>query len=243
LIRRFNRFELKYFISTRTRDLLWQEMRSNMSLDREGDEEGGYQVTSLYHDTYDLACYRAKIDGLNFRRKLRVRRYGTTVAGTNPPVMVEIKQRINRTTQKRRVALPLDEAYALCEGRLERSFEDPLDKAVADEVTYLVLTMQLAPKCVISYKRKALVGSAFEPGLRVTFDEHLTVNDARNGLSTEGEPQRFIPPDRAVLEVKSNDVVPIWLSRLLAASSCQLVRFSKYCAGIAHLRKGIRWTS
>jgi SPX domain protein involved in polyphosphate accumulation len=242
VIRRFNRFELKYVISAETRDRLLQDMRSNMSPDREGDDAGVYRVTSLYYDTYDLSCYRAKIDGLNFRRKLRVRRYGS-MQGENPLVMVEIKQRINRTTQKRRVALSLAEAYALCEGHLERTFEDPLDKAVADEVTYLVLTLQLTPKCVISYRRTALTGSKFEPGLRVTFDENLQVCDARNGISPGASQHRFIGADRAILEVKTNDVVPIWLSRLLAAHSCQVVRFSKYCAGIANLRKGDRWTS
>ena len=74
MIRRFNRFELKYVIASELRDRLWDEMRLHMSPDREGGDAGIYRVTSLYHDTSIFACYRAKLDSINFRRKLRIRR-------------------------------------------------------------------------------------------------------------------------------------------------------------------------
>ncbi len=252
MIRRFNRYELKYVVDAAVRDRLLPQLSLHMSPDREGSEDGTYRVNSLYHDTFDLRCYRAKLDGLNYRRKLRIRRYGSMEAGLEPVVMVEIKQRINRTTQKRRIAMPLEDAYALCDGRLDPSFSDPLDQSVAEEVSYLVGSLQLGPKCVISYRRRALVGSRYEPGLRVTFDEDLQVSDASRGVEEGAERYRFLPADKTILEVKTNDVVPIWLSRLLAAHACTLSRYSKYCAGIAHLRgpvrharaeKDNRWTS
>jgi hypothetical protein len=234
MIRRFNRYELKYLIPGAVRDAMIPSMLGYMQPDREGGPDGAYAVTSLYYDTFDLSCYRAKIDGINYRRKLRIRRYGA--ASADRPVMVEIKQRINRTTQKRRLALPLDRAYALCDGGLDERFEDPLDQSVAEEVAFLVGARQLGPKCVISYRRRAFVGSSFEPGLRITFDENLRVSDASRGLSDGAARHLFLRPDCAVLEVKSNDVVPLWVSRLLAAHSCTVVRYSKYCAGIARLR-------
>jgi len=242
MIRRFNRYELKYRVSVEDRDAMLPIMLGYMLPDKEGAADGVYQVTSLYHDTYDLSCYRAKIDGINYRRKLRIRRYGES--GGTSPVMVEIKQRINRTTQKRRVALPLDQAYQLCEGRLDRKFDNPLDDAVAQEVSFLVGAQQLSPKCVVSYRRRALVGSQYEPGLRITFDENLTVSDASRGLEDGAPRVSFLQPDHAILEVKANDVVPLWVTRLLASRSITVIRFSKYCAGIARLRneRG-RWTS
>lgn len=236
MIRRFNRYELKYKIRVDDRDRLLEVMLGHMRPDKEGSADGIYQVTSLYYDTYDLAAYRAKLDGINYRRKLRIRRYGPHVPGGK--VMVEIKQRINRTTQKRRLAIPLADAYALCDGDLDRRFEDPLDQAVAEEVGFLVGAEQLSPKCVVSYRRRALVGGDFEPGLRITFDEMLTVSDASRGLEEGAERVSFLPPHQAILEVKSNDVVPLWVSRLLANRSIQVIRFSKYCSGIARLRSG-----
>lgn len=236
MIRRFNRYELKYMVTAADRDAMLQEMLGYMKPDREG-VDGCYDVSSLYHDTYDLSCYRAKIDGINYRRKLRIRSYGPVPAGTNPKVMVEIKQRINRTTQKRRLALPLREAYALCsDGTLARPLEDDLDRATAEEIQFLVGAQQLSPKCVISYRRQALMGSAYEPGLRITFDEDLRVSDASRGLELGAEQLRFLRPDRLILEVKMNDVMPLWITRLLASRSVTVIRFSKYCAGMARMR-------
>lgn len=236
MIRRFNRYELKYLITAAQRDLLLPTIHSHMDPDTEGSPTGQYEVNSLYHDTWDLACYRAKIDGINYRRKLRIRRYGPLESGGNPKVMVEIKQRINRTTQKRRLALPLDQAYQLCEGDLEPHFENRLDQQTAEEILYLVGALQLTANCLISYRRRAFVGSRYEAGLRITFDEHLRVAPPTYGLSAGAPQSHFLPPDWSVLEVKSNDVMPLWVSRLLAAHSIKVARFSKYCAGIARLR-------
>lgn len=36
----------------------------------------GYPVWSVYYDSSDLRFYWEKIEGLKFRRKLRIRRYG-----------------------------------------------------------------------------------------------------------------------------------------------------------------------
>ena len=52
---------------------------------------GGYPVTSLYYDTQSLRFYWEKIEGLKFRRKLRIRLYGCpSDAVDETPVYVEI---------------------------------------------------------------------------------------------------------------------------------------------------------
>jgi hypothetical protein len=59
----------------------------------------GYGVWSVYYDTRQLRFYWEKIEGLRFRRKLRVRHYGDRFGVTeDTPVFVEIKQRVNRVT-------------------------------------------------------------------------------------------------------------------------------------------------
>jgi hypothetical protein len=113
MIRRFNRFELKYLVTSAQRDLLLPDIAARMVIDREGSQTGHYRVTSLYYDTDDFAFARSKREGIKYRRKVRVRIYGDR---TEPDgeAMLEIKQRINRTVQKRRVAHPLPEALAIC---------------------------------------------------------------------------------------------------------------------------------
>ncbi len=167
---------------------------------------------------------------------MRVRIYGLDADPERVTAMLEIKQRINRTVQKRRIALPLHRAYALAAGQGESVWKDPQDAAVAQEIEFLVRTMQLRPTCVISYLRTAWVGSEYEPGLRITFDQELT-GRAPDRLLGEGTPHHyFSPPEYLVMEVKANDAVPVWVSRMLARHGCQLRRISKYCAGLAKLR-------
>ena len=236
MIRRFNRFELKDVIPASVRDDLLDTLRAGVSPDPQGGAEGAYRVTSLYYDTRDLACFRAKLDGVKFRRKVRVRRYGGATGSPEAEVMVEIKQRINRTTQKRRIALTLREAYALCSGELKREWTDAGDAAVAGEVEFLALALQLRPACVIGYLRQAFVGSRYEPGLRITFDYGLWSSSASHGLAEGAMRYSILPPNWMVLEVKADHSIPLWVSNLLARHRVELSRFSKYCTGLKRLQ-------
>jgi SPX domain protein involved in polyphosphate accumulation len=235
MIRRFNRFELKYLVTAPLRDALLPEIRERMTPDLEGSDRGVYRVTSLYFDTPDLAFFRAKREGIKFRRKLRIRIYGNHVPGSDPQAMVEIKQRINRTVQKRRLALRCSQASALCGGDFHDPIADARDSEVAWEVEFLVRSLHLSPTCVITYVRHAFLGGAYEPGLRVTFDEGLRCSGPERGLEAT-ELFHFLPPDRLVLEAKVNEAIPLWFVRLLARHSIPLQRYSKYCEGLAHLR-------
>jgi len=110
----FNRFEIKYLVPQTQADGLRTELGRHMDEDAYSGATG-YPITSLYYDTAHLRFYWEKIEGLRFRRKLRVRHYGTADDLTaDSPVFVEIKQRVNRVTQKRRVCLPYRDALRLC---------------------------------------------------------------------------------------------------------------------------------
>ena len=233
---RFNRFELKYGVPARIAERLTLELLANMTPDPEGDATGAYAVTSLYYDTRELDFFRAKKEGIKFRRKLRVRRYGPVGAGGAGDVAVEIKQRINRTTQKRRVELPLEQALALCSGESIATPEDPAEAATVSEIEFLVRSLSLQPVCAVGYQRQAFRGSRYEPGLRVTLDRSLWVRDPSFGLHDAGPRHVFLPAAEAILEVKANEAVPLWTARMLASHGVELVRYSKYCQGVRLLR-------
>jgi SPX domain protein involved in polyphosphate accumulation len=236
MIRRFNRYELKYVIHVFQKKALVEDLRHFVELDSHGDVRGRYPVTSLYYDSPGFDFYRSKVDGIRFRRKVRLRVYPAGGPGAVTDGMVEIKQRINRTVQKRRVRLPLDRAYELCEGDLEVDSFSGLDRETASEVQYIVRTMQLRPVCVISYHRQAFVGSRYEPGLRITFDTSL--KSRTHGLRVEEKAVNhyFLSPSWCILEVKVNDFIPTWVNALLAKHGCMLQRVSKYCAGLETCR-------
>lgn len=248
MIRRFNRFELKYLVHTRERDAIIEDMAGYTLPDPHGDQ-GTYRVTSLYYDSHDLTAYWSKLDGLKYRRKLRLRVYGSERFGDQSFASAEIKQRINRTVQKRRLPLSLAEAYALCEGQGLSREVDAADAQVASEIDFMVQSQQLQPACVISYLRRAYMGDSYNAHLRITFDEDLTGSSPEHGVNGGALTRHIAPLGWSVMEVKVDETVPIWVCRMLARHQCHLRRISKYCAGISALygpdtgSRGLPWMS
>jgi SPX domain protein involved in polyphosphate accumulation len=236
-VRRFNRFELKYLVPIRAAERFKRALSAHLVPDEHGDSLGRYDVSSLYYDGPDFCFYWEKVEGIKFRRKLRIRHYGSgEPLGVDTPVFVEIKQRLNRVTQKRRVLLPYCEALRLCNERAmpERGLSDPKSQeaAILDEVMGMLWQYDLCPASIVRYARQALIGTDYDVGLRVTFDTDLSYQV--NPLELEGEPNGLLlfPPDWAVVEIKVNERIPYWLTELVAVHNLSLVRVSKYCRSI-----------
>jgi len=240
MIKRFNRYEIKYSIpATRIRYLV-PNLLNFLTRDPHGSDSGYYKVASLYFDTADLSCFRNKMDGLLYRRKLRIRIYPNV---SHKTAFVEIKQRVNRTVQKRRLMMTLPDAYKLCSGQTQFKLSEADDQEIADEVLYLVRSMRLIPQNVISYNRLAYQGNFMDPGLRLTFDTMIRAR--RAGLDLEKHFRMAIayPANLVIMEVKANEQIPHWLTTILARHECNLDRISKYCCGIAMIKQqeGLHW--
>lgn len=227
----FNRYEIKYFLDEFRVAELRSELVARMASDP-FSPQGGYPVTSLYYDTSDLRFYWEKIEGLRFRRKLRMRLYGTPADCTDQtPVQVEIKQRVNRVTQKRRIELPYGDARQWLDAR-EALECNRSQKGFVDEVTTLVGNLDLRPIVTTGYLREAFVGRDADVGLRVTIDHQVHGRD-RDFHFASGAPNRFIiPPKLAVVEIKANERVPYWVTDLAARIDMSVIRVSKYCQSV-----------
>lgn len=228
------RYELKYLLHRDQVESVAGQLSDYTVPDAYGGDRGHYLVTSLYFDTADYKAYWDKIDGHKFRRKLRVRVYGEQLVTSNTPVYVEIKQRLDRALEKRRLLLPYATAVAL--DSLDATTEglSAAERAVQSEVVYLARTLQLRPACVVSYNRTALNGGEYDPGLRITFDGNLKGRVHDLTLQTQGQAENsyFFPPDWCIMEVKINHRVPYWLTEIIGMHGLLLRRVSKYCAAL-----------
>lgn len=90
MIKRFNRYELKYIIHAFQKKALIVDLENYMSCDKNGDKNGYYPIESLYYDSPSLSFYRSKIDGIRFRRKVRIRTYPSSSILPVTNSMVEI---------------------------------------------------------------------------------------------------------------------------------------------------------
>lgn len=231
-IRTFNRFELKYIVTTRDVDRLRGEIAAYMVRDPYATDDGRYTLTSLYYDTPGRDCFWAKLDGLRFRRKLRIRHYEQQAALTaTMPVFVEIKQRVDRVTQKRRAVLAYADAVALCDDWIIPDHE-ARDEAVVHEAYSLVVRHNLEPACITTYQREPWMGGEYDPGLRLTIDYDLRYRTHDLGLDSKNRGRHMFPMHHAVLEIKANDRVPYWLTHLVARNNLNLTRMSKYVSSL-----------
>jgi hypothetical protein len=227
----FNRYEIKYLVDRTLVATLREELAARLNVD-DYAAGGGYGVWSLYYDTEWLRFYWEKIEGIRFRRKLRIRHYGDRFSiDDDTPVFVEIKQRVNRVTQKRRVQLSYRQARQLCDRRRMVDCGQG-GRGFLEEVLGLVCGLDLRPIAVTGYTREAYLGRGAELGLRVTLDHRVRGRDRDFHLGAEAENRMIIPPSRLIMEVKANDRVPYWLTDLTARHSLSVVRVSKYCQSV-----------
>src|SRR5699024_7714636 len=109
---------------------------------------------------------------LKFRQKLRLRVYDD--ASINDTAFFEVKQKNKKVVNKRRMLLPLKEAYRY----LREDGDAPLNQyhssnqQVFREIDHFRHLYHLQPEMIISYDRQALHGID-DPNFRVTFDLNL----------------------------------------------------------------------
>lgn len=237
-LRRFNRYEIKYLVGGSSLSRLHDDLERRM--DRDEHQRLPTRISSLYYDTRDLRFYWEKIDGLRFRRKLRIRVYGPAEEVTETTTaFVEIKQRVNRVTQKRRVALPYVTARMLCDERVDPGIGGTAGPLV-DEVLSLAHTLDLRPTAITTYFRDGYVGRGADLGLRVTVDQRVSGRDRDFYLGSASTHHFILPPHLSVLEVKANERVPEWLTDVAARHELTTVRISKYCRAIEAYGCGVR---
>lgn len=230
----FKRKEQKYVITTQQYHELIAQLLPKMRPDKNGIE-GKYTVTSLYFESPDNKIYFETKNKLKYRQKLRLRVYDET--DMNGVAFFEVKQKHKKVVNKRRMLLPLYEAKRY----LSNDYSYPLEEyetsneQVLREIHYFRQLYQLRPEMIVSYDRHALHGIE-DAELRMTFDFNLRCRN--NDLSLENGPYgiNFIDPDWVILEVKVNDSVPLWLTRILQSLDCQQRGASKFCTSLELLK-------
>lgn len=226
----FSRKEQKYLITRKQQEELVERIGSNMRNDKNGID-GRYSVTSLYFDNAEKGVYFETKNKLTYRQKLRLRVYDD--ANLDSTAFFEVKQKHKKVVNKRRMLLPLREAYRYLEedGQSGLSNYKTSNPQVMKEIDYFRTFYNLRPEMVVSYSRHALHGID-DAELRITFDFDLRCR--KEDLHIENGPygEHFIDPNLVVLEVKVDHSVPLWLARILQELQCEQRSASKFCTSM-----------
>ncbi len=182
----------------------------------------GYPIRSLYFDTLDERDFQEKEDGIELRRKIRLRNYGPD---TNF-ALLEMKQKQGDNQRKRSLKLTREDAVRLCQG--DYSVLLHYEGAFPAECFAMMNMYGYRPKAVVEYCRKAYV--AKENKIRVTFDHHIVATESCFDIFSPHLLQSSVMnPALVVLEVKFNGFLLSYIKDLLQECNQPETSVSKYC--------------
>lgn len=195
-------------------------LSSLLHVDENGGKDG-YMVRSLYFDTLQERDYYEKEDGLEIRRKIRLRIYDPAADFA----LLEMKQKQGEYQKKRSLRVSREDAKELISGRYESLLK--YEEEFAAECYGLMKMMQYRPKSVVEYRRKAYI--AKENKTRITFDYEIKATESNLDIFSGSLLQYpVLEPYLVVLEVKYNGFLLSYLKNLLSLNGQSPTSVSKY---------------
>lgn len=181
----------------------------------------GYSIRSLYFDTIYDNDYFEKADGVELRRKIRLRCYDPNANYA----MLEMKQKQGANQMKRSLRISREDAIELTKGNYSPllKYSDPF----AAECYGLMNYRCYIPKTIVEYNRKAFI--AKENKIRITFDNNVVSTESSFDLF---DPNLNMNPvlDKydVILEVKFNGFLLGYIKDMINAVNRSELSVSKY---------------
>ena len=220
------RYELKYYLNNEQLDYFMNEINKYMKLDKYGLTS----ISSLYYDTPDYRLITKSIEKPKFKEKLRLRSYG--LASEDSKTFLEIKRKSEGIVYKRRISLTELEAINLIKEK-ESNNKEQIDKEVEFFLKYY---QNLEPKYLIIYDRLAYYQD--DSDLRITIDKNPRYRTTDLNLHTSLDGTSLLK-EGAILEIKVQNSIPIWLVEILTKGKIYQTSFSK--VGTAHQKELMKY--
>lgn len=226
------RQEKKYWMNLAEMKRLAGALTPVMLQDKHNGAQG-YRIRSLYFDTVNERDYEEKLNGIEMRRKLRLRLYDPAADFA----MLEIKQKQGPYQKKRSLRLERADAEQLARGRYDSLLR--YNEPVAAEIYALLQMYCYRPKTIVEYRRFAFI--ARENQIRVTFDHDIRSTEAHlDPFDPILDLYPVVDPFNGVLEVKYNGFLLGYIKEQVNRANRSELTVSKYClARSAGLRFGI----
>ena len=223
IIQVMKRYELKYRLSKEQVEFFKTKVLDRMMIDKYGLTT----ISSLYYDTPNYSLINRSIEKPLFKEKIRLRSYG--IAEKDSPVFLEIKRKNEKIVYKRRIVSKEDkverflrEGEAFDKNQISRELE-------AFRENYKVLE----PKYLIIYDRIAYYQDNSD--VRITLDMNPRYRTTDLNLHTSTEGTSLLEEGEAILEIKVQHSIPLWLVEILTEGKIYQTSFSK--VGTAHRRE------
>ncbi len=217
------RQERKFLLSMTQKLRLEGKLDALLPQDPHNRPEGGYLVRSLYFDTIRSRDYWGKEDGLEQRRKIRLRIYEPGAAD----VYLEMKQKQGSNQLKRSLKIKREDAQRIASGDYGSLLS--CKDGFAAECYGIMNRDGYLPRIILEYQRKAYVKA--ENNIRITLDGQIRALEGHGPLFFEENPGLYpvLEPWAVILEVKYNHFLFSYIRDIIRSCNQSEVSVSKYC--------------
>lgn len=182
----------------------------------------GYVIRSLYFDTLNDKDFEEKEQGIQIRRKIRLRIYDPNQNFAK----LELKQKDGEYQLKRSLSLTKEDAMELINENygVLLKYKEPF----AAECYGIMQMLCYRPKAIVEYNRKAFI--AKENEIRVTFDSKIRTNEVNYNIFDKSLVLNPVfNSNNTVLEVKYNGFLLSYIKELIGKVDRSETSVSKYC--------------
>jgi hypothetical protein len=226
------RFEYKYAVPINMEKDLRKMISPFVTIDKYalGSVNNEYTVRSIYFDTPDFKFYHDKVDGLPYRKKVRLRGYNK--ANCSNPVFMETKNKYQVPLNKTRSKTSFENTLEMFQSGDLQQFVLGVTKnhSEANSFIYQILVKNLRPVILVIYEREPYTEKIDTTNrLRITLDKNLrsSIFPKINELYEEKGIKHSLP-GFFILEVKFNQHFPVWMKSIIAAFQLKQQSLSKY---------------
>lgn len=184
--------------------------------------DGKYFIRSLYFDTLSDKALREKIDGVDNRKKFRIRYYNNDLSF----IRLEKKSKWNNLGTKEMVRLSTMQAQAIADGNIDWMVNHPVP--LIHELYVEMKETGLRAKTIVDYTREPFVFPA--GNVRVTLDYDIRTGLCSTDFLNPDTPTVPIVDNPIILEVKWDHFLPDIIRDAVHLENRRAAAFSKYAA-------------
>jgi len=216
------RKEAKYKISRDVFNVICEKFKGYM----DETEYHFERIHSIYFDNnHDGVARHSVSKPTEYKEKLRLRAYEID-GKVSKDVFLELKKKYKGIVYKRRLKITLGSAEKIVRGG--GHFNDLLGKSqIAREILFFIQKTDCRPKTLISYDRYSFI-SKDGNGLRVTFDTNCKSRTTDLGFKQGKTDQVILSDNEFIMEIKTEAMLPLWLTHAMAENKIFPQSFSKY---------------
>ena len=227
----FGRTEYKYYLPFHRRAHFLADLRKFTTPDQHATGRNlSYEVVSIYFDNLELKSYHEKLSGDPRKVKLRVRFYPPL--DNTGSVNIELKYKMLDNTIKKRTKIAYESFLDTLQSdfaKLDFDGQDPVISSLA----CLIRADTFYPFIRVDYRRSAFYARN-DHNVRITIDSEVLCNRWLGGMNIMPHIP-VLPAGVEVLEIKSPNYFPFWLTYIIQKYALSRAAISKYALSVQNL--------